>query len=138
MSTEVTINNIDVEKEYGLILPNLSDVLLTLPAVKEPIQNESRLLDGIQVIFPEGNIKLASRDFTIEMGIKAPNRAVFINRYDAVIALFMSGWLHIKTTHIPGKTFRCRYVSCTQFTNYNSRLAKFVLKLNEPNPANRS
>ena len=138
MSAEVTINSIDVEKEYGAVFPNLSDVLLTAPATKAPIQSESRLEHGTRTIIPTGSTKVSSREFTVEMGIKAPNRATFLTRYDALLELLTSGWLNIQTTHIPGKIFKCRYVSCNQFTSYNSRIAKFVLKLEEPNPANRS
>lgn len=137
-TTEVTINSVDVEKEYGAVFPNLPDVLLTYPATKAPIQSESRLEDGTRTIIPAGTTKLASRELTVEMGVKAPNRETFLTRYDALLTFLTSGWLHIQTIHIPGKTFRCRYVSCSQFTNYNSRIAKFILKLEEPNPANRS
>lgn len=35
------------------------------------------------------------------------------------------------------ETYYLNYVSCSQYSEFNGRLAKFVLKLNEPNPENR-
>lgn len=136
---ELTINDKDARTEWGLVVnTKLTDALLMPAATKTPIQSESRLEHGTRTIIPTGSVKMSKRDIALEIGISAPNRAIFLQRYDSLIQEFLSGWLNIKTCHIPGKIFRCRYVSCTQFTNYNGRIAKFILKLEEPNPNNRS
>ena len=36
------------------------------------------------------------------------------------------------------ETYHFVYLSCSQYSEFNGRLAKFVLKLNEPNPGNRT
>lgn len=140
MSTpEIKINSVDVRKEYGVVFsPGLTDALLAPPAAKPPIQSESRLEDGKRTIIPAGSVRLASREITVEMGITAPDRPTFLKRHEDFMSALTAGWLNIQTSLIPGKTFRCRYVSCTQFTNYDSRIAKYILKLEEPNPANRT
>lgn len=140
MSTpEITINSIDVRKEFGVVFgTDLTDALLMPPAVKDPIQSNSRLEDGVRTIIPTGSVRVTSRQITLEIGITAPDRATFLTRHEGFMALLTSGWLNIQTIHIPGKTFRCRYVSCSQFTNFNKRIAKYILKLEEPNPNNRA
>lgn len=136
---ELTINDKDARATWGIVVnTKLTDALLLPAAAKSPIQSESRLEHGTRTIIPAGSIKLDKRDITLEIGLSAPNRETFLARYDSLVQEFLTGWLTIKSSLIPGKIFRCRYVSCTQFTNYNGRIAKFILKLEEPNPNNRS
>ncbi len=136
---EFSINGKDARTTWGIVVnTKLTDALLLPPSTKAPIQSESRLEHGVRTIIPEGSVKWDKRDITLEIGITAPDRATFLARYDSLMAEFLQGWLKIKTSHIPGKTFKCRYVSCQQFTNYNGRIAKFILKLEEPNPNDRT
>lgn len=136
---EVTINGFDARSEWGLVFnTKLTDALLLPASTKSPIQSESRLEHGTRTIIPEGSVKLSKRDITLEIGITAKDRATFLSRHEAFMEELQKGWLEIITRHIPGKVFRCRYVSCSQFTNYNGRIAKYILKLEEPNPNNRS
>lgn len=135
---EVIINGKDVEKDFGLVFGvDLSDALLAPAAAKDLIKSKSRLEDGVRTIIPKEGLRLSDRDLILEIGIKAPTRSIFLQRYNSLLEFLRSGWLELQTTHIPDTIFRLHYVSCQQFTNYNSRIAKFILKLNEPNPANR-
>lgn len=137
---ELTINNLDARVKWGIIAnTKLMSALLAPPSVKDPIQSESRLEHGTRTIIPQGSVKLAKRDITLEVGLTAPNLTEFYTRYNSFIEELTSGWLTIASPKfLPGVIFNCRYVSCTQFTNYNGRIAKFILKLEEPNPANRT
>lgn len=136
---ELSINGKDARATWGIVAnAKLTDALLLPPPAKSPIQSESRLEHGTRTIIPTGSVKFDKRDITLEIGITAPNRAAFLQRYDSLIQEFLTGWLNMTTSLIPGKIFRCRYVSCTQFTNYNGRIAKFILKLEEPDPNNRA
>lgn len=137
---DLTINDLDARAKWGVI-PNtkLLAALLAPASAKDPIQSESRLEHGIRTIIPDGSVKLAKRDITLEIGLTAPNLTEFYTRYKSFIEELTSGWLRIASPRfLPGVIFNCRYVSCTQFTNYNGRAAKFILKLEEPNPNNRS
>lgn len=137
---ELTINNLDARATWGIIPDTKLMAALLAPApVKDPIQSESRLEHGTRTIIPEGSVKLAKRDVTLEVGLTAPNLTEFYTRYKGFIEELASGWLKISSPKfLPGVVFNCRYVSCTQFTQYNGRIAKFILKLEEPNPNNRT
>lgn len=132
------INSHNAIAEWGLVpTTGLMASLLTPPPVKDAIQSTSRLEHGTRTTMPTGSTKLAKREFSLEVGMRAPDLATFHTRYAAFIEEITRGWVNIETSLIPGKVFRCRYISCTQFTNYNGRLAKFILKFEEPNPNNR-
>lgn len=137
---ELTINSYNARTKWGIVAnTKLMAALLAPPAVKDPIQSESRLEHGTRTIIPQGSVKLAKRDITLEVGLTAPSLTEFYTRYKSFIEELTSGWLKIASPKfLPGVIFNCRYVSCTQFTNYNGRIAKFILKLEEPNPNNRS
>lgn len=137
--SELIINNYDAKTKWGII-PNtkLLASLLAPPSTKSPIQSSCRLEHGTRTIIPEGSVKMEKREFTLELGITAPSLTAFNQRLASFIAELTNGWLRIESPRfIPGVVFNCRYVSCTQFTNYNGRIAKFILKLEEPNPNNR-
>ena len=136
----LTINGKDARTTWGIV-PNtkLMASLLAPPATKNPIQSESRKEHGTRTIIPAGSVKLAKREFTLEVGLIARNLTEFHARLTGFIEELTSGWLRIAAPRlIPGVVFNCRYMSCTQFTNYNGRIAKFILKLEEPNPKNRT
>lgn len=137
---ELTINSYNARTKWGIVAnTKLMAALLAPPAVKDPIQSESRLEHGTRTIIPQGSVKLVKRDITLEIGLTAPSLPAFYERYKSFIEELTSGWLRIETPKfLPGVVFNCRYVSCTQFTNYNGRIAKFILKLEEPNPNNRT
>lgn len=139
-SAELTINSYNARTKWGIVAnTKLMAALLAPPAVKDPIQSESRLEHGTRTIIPQGSVKLAKRDITLEVGLTAPSLTEFYTRYKSFIGELTSGWLKIASPKfLPGVIFNCRYVSCTQFTNYNGRIAKFILKLEEPNPNNRT
>lgn len=138
--SELKINDIDARAKWGITPDTKLMAALLAPApTKNPIQSESRLEHGTRTIIPEGSVKLAKRDITLELGLSAPNIIEFYTRYKDFIDVLTSGWLRIESPKfIPGVVFNCRYVSCTQFTQYNGRIAKFILKLEEPNPNKRS
>lgn len=137
---DLTINDLDARTKWGVIAnTKLLAALLAPASAKDPIQSESRLEHGTRTIIPEGSVKIAKRDITLEIGLSAPSLPVFYERYKSFIEELTSGWLRIASPRfLPGVIFNCRYVSCTQFTNYNGRAAKFILKLEEPNPNNRT
>lgn len=135
----LTINDKNARTTWGII-PNtkLLSTLLMPPPAKDVIKSTSRLEHGSRVIIPETGKKKASRELTLEVGLQASSMTDFITKYNSFIEELTSGWLNIRTDYAPGVTFRCHYLNCTQLTQYNGRLAKFILKLEEPNPNNRS
>lgn len=109
--------------------------LLALPALKDRVTNESRLEHGKRVIneLP----RKASREVTLEMHLIAPDFATFLMRLNAFTAVLTGGEIRLKTSFQQGVVYHLYYISCSQFTQFNG-LAKFILRLEEPNPNNRT
>lgn len=137
---ELTINDKDARSTWGIVATTrLLGALLVPPEAKAPIQSTSRLEHGTHTVITSDSVRWAKRDITLELGMTAPDIATFYLRYKNLINELAKGWLLIRSPRfLPGVVFRCRYVSCTQFTNYNGRIAKFILKLEEPDPNNRT
>lgn len=139
MIGEVFINGNDAQKVYGVIFGSDSFTALLTPApVKAYIENKSALSHGKQVLNDQDlPPKLDERDLQLTFYLRANSMEQFLTRYAAFTAVLQAGKVEIRTKYQPKVTYRCNYISCAQFTQFNGRLAKFVLKLNEPNPNNR-
>lgn len=140
MVGELFINNMDAQEEFGIIFGAESfTALLTPPPVKAYIENKSALIHGKRVLGGENNPpKLDERDIQLTFFLKAKNTTRFLAQYAGFCQLLGGGKVDIRTKYQPNVTYHCNYISCTQFSQFNGRLAKFVLKLNEPNPNNRA
>lgn len=139
MKGECYINGKDAHEEWGLIFGESSLTALMTPApVKAYIQNKSALIHGKQVLSGAANPpKIDERDVQLVFGIKAKNMTDFLTKYSSFVEELEKGWLDISTKYQPGVVYHLLYVSCQQFRQFNGRLGKFVLKLNEPNPKHR-
>ena len=112
--------------------------LLTPAPVKGYIENKSALIHGKQVLSGEENPpKIDERDLQLVFAIKAKNLTEFLTKYSNFVKELEKGKLNIRTKYQPGVVYHLLYVSCQQFKQFNGRLGKFILKLNEPNPKNR-
>lgn len=135
MSASMIINGTDAGTAWGVVpAPGFMAALLAPAPLKTPVQTEIRFEHGTRTrVIP----KLAKRDITMELSILANNPQQFLTRYNGFISELHKGNLDIETDAIPDTVFHCRFVSATQFSHY-SGLAKIILKLEEPNPANRT
>lgn len=134
---ELFINGKDAFVEWGISLESSAlSALMTPPPNKELISNESRQEHGKRVVASNGMID--SRDINIPFHIKARNQDEFFLRYTSFCNELASGVLEIRTKYMPNVLYRTNYLSCSQFTEYRLGLAKFTLKLNEPNPNDRN
>lgn len=137
MTGDLTINGYDAYNQWGVSLSDGAISTLMTPApMKDRINNEVRAEHGSRTsnYLP----KKASRDVTLEMHLRASNRTEFFTRYNAFCDVLATGSLEIVTRFQPTVKYRMLYVSCSQFTAFVDGLAKFSLKLTEPNPANRA
>ena len=139
MKGECFINNKDAYETWGIILGDTSfTALLTPSPVKEYIKNESALLDGVQVVCDEYVYpKVNERDLQLVFYLKAENLTEFLLRYSSFTEELQKGVIDIRTKYQPEITYHLLYISCSQFSQFNGRVGKFVLKLNEHNPKNR-
>lgn len=138
MKDELYINGKDAYETWGVSLEDGAvSALMTPPTMKDFVSNTSRLEHGKRIVAL--NPKYDSRELTLEMHLCAKTKSDFLTKYgkfcDEVLA---TGVVHIQTVHQPNVTYHCTYNSCTQFSAFLSGIAKFSLKLTEPNPANRT
>lgn len=119
---------------------SLSDTALTAlmspPAMKEDIVNESRLEHGKRHT-STGN-KLQERELSLPIHITAKSQTDYLVQYADFVSILQGVTLNITTSFQSGVVYKCRYVSCTQFTQFINGMAKLVLRLVEPNPNDRS
>lgn len=132
----ILINGND-SQTYGVVFTaSAVNALLTPPPLKAGISNKSRAEHGKRVVATA--TKYDERDVTLELYLYASGWAQFAQRRAAMMTLLTAAsGLTIIIADEPTTVYRLHYVSCSQFTQFNGRLAKFQVKLNEPNPANR-
>lgn len=132
MSEVVYINGQDAYQRFGVTFPPEAINAIRTPfALKSFIENESREEHGIRII--NHNPKVDKREITIEMHLSANNDTQFEERYNQLMTLFLTG---IITIRLRNTNYNFVYQSCNQFSQVGN-IAKFVLKLVEPNPMNR-
>lgn len=132
------------EKRWGVFFSETSVTNLMTPAPKKAyITNKSALSHGKQVLTSGGNVpKTDERDVQLIFGLRAKSLAQFLMQYRSFVNELEKGAIDL-TIHITEgstyykETYYLNYVSCNQYAEYNGRLAKFVIKFNEPNPKNR-
>lgn len=136
MIVSLFINDIDA-REYGL---SLSDgaltTLMTPPPLKARVKNSSRLQDGSRVITTDETEKVDERSITLPVHIVAKNEEDFLQYYDKFCnEVLLKGILKLDVAVGSfSKTYHTLYESCTQYTQFYGGIAKFQLKLIEPNP----
>lgn len=137
MSGDLTINGTDAYTAWGLSFEDGALSALMTPAPqKELIQNKSRLAHGKSVITT--NAKVDEREISLPFHIVASSRSDFFTKYNSFCGVLAGGVLNISSRYQSGVVYHCIYLSCTQFGQYDRSMAKFVLKVCEPDPTNRS
>lgn len=137
MTGELFINGKDAYDEWGIFMDeNSMAQLRTPPSLKPTVSNSSRLLHGAQYVRGQP-IKIAERSVTLNLQFTARSDAEFNRKYEAFIQELLTGWLHITTYHQPSVEYKMRYTGCNQYSEFFGGIAKFVLKLSEPDPTDR-
>lgn len=134
---QLYINGKDAYLTWGIFLDETALSALMTPAPnKEFISNKYRSKDGKSVI--KHNPRLDEREITLPFNMTAKDSDTFMMNYarfcEEVLA---KGELVICTRFQPNVWYRCIYLSCTQFSQFIQEMAKFSLKLNEPDPSDR-
>lgn len=137
MKDELYINGKDAYTTWGISMDDTALSSLMTPAPnKEFIENKSRLEHGKRVI--SSNPKKDDRNLTLQINLTASDKDTFFARYNSFCNELDTGVLEIRTKYQPDVLYRTIYLSCQQFSQFMQGIGKFVLKLNEPNPSNRS
>ncbi len=123
---------------YGVSLESEGMSKLMTPAPhKEPVQNKNLAMNGTAIVGAVGYKDV--RTLSVPMHIVALTKNDFLTRYAAFCTEILdAGWIHVKTKYQRGVVYHFRYVDCQPFSEYNMKMAKFTLSLEEPNPNNRT
>lgn len=111
--------------------------LMTPAPMKEFIESKSRLQHGRRIMAKLP--KYDSRTINIPFHIVASTKADFFSKYEAFCNDVLSkGELYLRTKYQPSVVYHLVYQSCTQFSQYQREMAKFTLRVIEPNPTERT
>lgn len=128
----IYINGRNAFKDLGISFPPESINAIESPYSMKPfIENESRDEHGSRII--AHNPRVSKRELTIEMHLSAKDEGDFDTKYERLMLLFEAGKFTIRYKNVDYKFI---YQSCSQFSRVGN-IAKFVLKLVEPNPKDR-
>lgn len=138
MKGKCWINKKDSYAFWGVILSDSASNALRTPApMKDNVENKSRLKHGKRVIYGSDTARVDERDLTLVIYIRASNQAQFDARFDSFVEELQKGRIEIEIAERPGIIYRCDYKSASQFSQFNGRLGKLTLRVNEPNPKDR-
>lgn len=134
---QLYINGKDAYTTWGIIMDDTAlSTLMTPASNKEFISNKYRAKNGKRVIIH--NPCLDEREITVGFNMTAKDKASFLTNYakfcDDVLA---TGEVVLHSSFQAKVWYRCVYLSCTQFSQFRQEMAKFSLKLNEPDPSDR-
>lgn len=133
------INGRDAREAFGVIPgTKVLAALMAPPETKEPIVNSSRLSDGVQITVPTGSHRYKERDVNLDVAITASNILVLFARLNGLMGELRKPVVEVIFNRLPFQKFKLCYKGCTQYTQFNGRLAKFVLRFTEPDPTNRT
>lgn len=136
MEKEVYINDKDAYTNWGISFDTSSLSALMTPApMKAVIENKNRLTSGKAII---NNPQVDERSITMTFVMTAKDEDQFFARYNSFCEELKKGTLNIRSKYQPDVTYKTIYLSCSQFTQFVRQIASFSLKLNEPNPTDRT
>lgn len=134
---ELHINGKDAYTEWGISFDQSAlSALMTPPPNKAYIENKSRVENGKKIIVD--NPKVDERSVTLSFNLTAKDSVQFFERYNRFCEELKKGWLEITTQYQEGVVYRMVYNNCTQFSQLVREIARFSLKLTEPDPTDRA
>lgn len=137
MKEELYINGKDAYITWGMSMDDTAlSELMTPPSNKAFVENESRRQHGKRVLIADP--RLSERNVTLQINLTASNEKQFLERYSSFCKELATGALKIETKYQPGVVYKTIYQSCSQFSQFMRGIGKFVLKLSEPNPNDRT
>ena len=135
--------------ELGIVIGRGSIDALHAPVQrKDYITNENAGINGVQYLAIDQYVpKVASRDVNLVVYLMAKSKENYWTAYNRLTELLGKGGLITLTEAVyedgaddtdEYACYRLIYKSCTQFSEFNGRMAKLQLRFTEPDPANRN
>lgn len=137
MTGELFFNYYDADDTWGIIMwQGAFSALITPPPAKSYIINESRTRTGKE--YDTTLVRMDERQLSLPLAIRATSRDAMYRQLMAFSqSVLETGMINITTKYQQNVVYRCVYKSITQLTEFNGRLAKFILTLVEPDPSDR-
>lgn len=137
MRGDLIINGKDAFDTWGVNMgEGFVNNILTPPPVKDYIENKSRLEDGKRVLL--NNKKYDEREFNLIFTISGSSPSDYILKFKAFMSEMSSGLVSINIPSIGNEIYRVYYKNSTSFAfSLDHTFSKIVMKVCEPNPANR-
>ena len=137
MTGELTINGVDAYTAWGITLDDSAlSALMTPPGLKDSASEDYALEHGTQ--YDDAGPMIAEREISLTINLIASDAETFLMQYNDFCRILQKRNITIATKYQPGIVYRCRYKDCRQFTQFMRGMAKFNLRLVEPDPTNRS
>lgn len=129
----------DLFTEYGISLDETAVTKLMTPAPnKEVVENKSSLQHGKRVTRETSDTRKEDRNVSLGINFIAASQADFLTKYGKFCTEILDeGFFDIKTAYVPDTIYRLTFIDCPQFQEFDRRMAKFTLNVNEPDPTNR-
>ena len=138
MKGQLTINGRDAYTTWGVSLGEGSVAeLLTAPDVKDYVTNDCPNEDGVRVMIPSDGLKYKQRQVQLTINISSRNGADYLEKYRSFVSTLKKDITIWRLSEDSSVTYRLVYEKMENFSQVDFKLAKFVLNMIEPNPANR-
>lgn len=135
----LSINGKDAKSTWGMSLTHGALAsLMTPPPMKDRITNKSRARNGARPITNPAMEKVDERQISLPVHFVAKDEDDFLAKYEGFCDELKGGQILLEVTLPSGrkKTFSTYYLSCTGYSHFYGGIAKFILRLQEYNPAN--
>lgn len=129
---------VDAYKEWGVSLDGTALSTLMTPApLKDMIENSVATEHGKRVV--RTGRKLNERTITLGFNLTADTKEHFLTKYGNFCTYVLAlGQIDLATKYQAGVVYHLDYISCQNFGEYQREIAKFSLRVVEPNPGNRT
>ena len=129
---------VDAYMEWGVSLDSTALSALMAPApLKDMIENSVATEHGKRVVRTDR--KYNERTLTLGINLTASTKATFLTRYGNFCTYVLGpGIIDLTTKYQAGVVYHLDYLSCQSFGEYQREMAKFSLRVVEPNPGNRT
>lgn len=132
MVGKLKINGTDAYTMWGAVLEDGSyEKLLSGDAMKDYTINQSRSLDGVEVLIK--NPRMKERTITLTFLLIGTS---FLSQFSAFLETLQSGLIHLNVPEL-NKTYKLIYEANTSVTQIRLTMGKVSVKFLEPKPNDR-
>lgn len=131
------INDTDIADLGAMLVKGAYEELLTPPAMKQYITNESRLVNGSRYVATAETARTTSRTVSLQFFIVGTDRTDYIRKLQTFMDLISKfGQINFQVTAL-GCIYKLVYTKCSSYGNFGKNRGKFTVQFVEPDTSNR-